>query len=158
MNIFILDRDVEKSVRYHPDKHVVKMPVESTQMLCSVYYFGDQEVPENAYKLSNYNHPCSIWVRRSLSNWLWLRNFTLILGAEYSYRYGNKKHASVEKCKTLPRPIIPDIGMTPFCQAVPPEFQGVDPVKAYRAYFVRDKQHLKQYSGRNVPEWFVELR
>ena len=41
MNIFILDDDEFTSVIYHPDKHIVKMPLEGTQLLCrSMQFMG----------------------------------------------------------------------------------------------------------------------
>ena len=36
MNIFILDEDLDKCAEYHVDKHIVKMPLEAGQMLCTV--------------------------------------------------------------------------------------------------------------------------
>ncbi|WP_231579463.1 hypothetical protein [Photobacterium iliopiscarium] len=35
MNIFILDHDIEKCAQYHCDQHVVKMILESVQLLCT---------------------------------------------------------------------------------------------------------------------------
>ena len=36
MNIFVLDWDVRKCAQYHNDKHVVKMILETAQLLCGV--------------------------------------------------------------------------------------------------------------------------
>jgi hypothetical protein len=36
MKIFVLDDNVQKCVDYRPDHHVIKMILESTQMLCAV--------------------------------------------------------------------------------------------------------------------------
>ena len=38
MNIFILDEDLDKCAEYHVDKHIVKMPLEAGQMLCTVHW------------------------------------------------------------------------------------------------------------------------
>ncbi len=38
MNIFILDLDVKKCAQYHVDKHVVKMILETAQLLCGVHH------------------------------------------------------------------------------------------------------------------------
>ena len=38
MNIFILDYDVKKCAQYHVDKHVVKMILETAQLLCGVHH------------------------------------------------------------------------------------------------------------------------
>jgi len=36
LNIFILDKDIQKNVQYYIDKHVVKMILEHVQMLSTV--------------------------------------------------------------------------------------------------------------------------
>ncbi len=74
MNIFILDEDITKSAQAHCDKHVVKMILESAQLLCTAvnYYAGEQVTP---YKSTHMNHPCSIWVRESLANFLLFNSF-----------------------------------------------------------------------------------
>ncbi len=42
MNIFVLDWDIKKCVKYHVDKHVVKMILETAQLLCGVHHMTDQ--------------------------------------------------------------------------------------------------------------------
>ena len=41
MNIFVLDTDIDKCAEYHVDKHIVKMPLEAAQMLCTNHW-GDK--------------------------------------------------------------------------------------------------------------------
>ena len=38
MNIFILSENIDKCAEYHVDKHIVKMPLESAQMLCTTHW------------------------------------------------------------------------------------------------------------------------
>lgn len=153
MNIFILDPDIKLSVVYHPDRHIVKMPLEATQLLCNTFHkIGDAY--DWMYKPTHMHHPCSLWVNESLSNWIWLRDYTILMGREYTYRYG-KYHKSAELAAILDMPNIPDIGLTPFAKAVPQEFKGLPVVEAYRQYFIRDKQHLKSYTKREIPYWWV---
>jgi len=151
MNIFVLDQDHTKNAQYHVDKHVVKMLVEQTQLLCSTYFFTGQE-ESSPYRLTHKNHPCSVWVRESLSNWLWLRDFTLALAQEYTHRYG-KLHKSGEVAKTLTAPKLIDIGLTPFAQAMPDEYRSNNPVSAYRAYYNGEKSNLFKWTKREVPGW-----
>jgi hypothetical protein len=122
------------------------------QLLYSTYYFTD-EVPENAYKLTHKNHPCSIWVRESLSNWLWLKELTEELYKEYKFRYNNKVHKSGELLQTLPNPKIKDIGLTKRPQCMDIEYMELDVVKAYRNYYRHAKKDLLKYTKREVPEW-----
>ena len=71
MNIFILDWDVEKCAKEHVDKHVVKMILETAQLLCGAHHVTAHDAAHDTahdtahvpYKLSHKNHPCSIWVR-----------------------------------------------------------------------------------------------
>jgi len=48
MNIFFLDFDVKKCAEYHCDKHVVKMILETAQLLCSAHHVTGGTAP---YKL-----------------------------------------------------------------------------------------------------------
>lgn len=153
MNIFILDSDKRLSVTYHPDKHIVKMPLEATQLLCNVFH-RTGEAFDWMYKPTHMNHPCSLWVAESLSNWIWLRDYVLLMGKEYTYRYG-KYHKSAELAAVLDKPSIEDKGITPFAKAVPKEFKDLSVIEAYRAYFIRDKQHLKSYTHRPIPDWWI---
>lgn len=87
MNIFILDNDVSKCAMYHCDKHVVKMILESAQMLSTVIRESGIDC---GYKITHLNHPCTIWTRESLSNWKWLRNLVEALNQEYKFRFEKK--------------------------------------------------------------------
>ena len=152
MNVFILDEDMRKSVIYHTDKHIVKMPIESTQILCTVLH-QQGIAPDWAYKPTHQSHPCVKWASESLDNWHWLREYTLLLGKEYTYRYG-REHKSITTAQWLPEPDLPKIGLTPFAKCVPEEFKNLSVVEAYRKYFVKYKNHIKQYTGRPVPYWW----
>ena len=40
MNIFILDENIEKCAQYHCDKHIIKMILESAQLLCTAHWIN----------------------------------------------------------------------------------------------------------------------
>lgn len=161
MNIFILSLNMSECVHWYPDKHIVKMPIEATQMLCNVFHYtGEIEyydvlTREEIYYPTHMNHPCSVWTRTSLSNWLWLRKLVCYMGNEYRYRYG-RMHRSVEVAMNLPIPKIPDLGLTEFAKAVPEEFKHLEVCEAYREYFKKYKGHLKKYTKRPIPEWWQD--
>ena len=71
MNIFVLDYDTKTCAQMHCDKHCVKMILETAQLLCGVHHMinptSTLQVP---YKLSHRNHPCSIWARECLENYV----------------------------------------------------------------------------------------
>lgn len=152
MNIFFLDSDPKVCATYHNDKHVVKMILETAQLLCGVHWVIGGEAP---YKLSHKNHPCSIWVRSSLENYLWLCELGLELCKEYSYRYG-KKHKSqqiIEWC-IIHKPNIPDIPFQVPPKAMPDIYKVDDVSQSYRNYYMGEKRDFSKWKNREVPLWF----
>ena len=151
MNIFLLDEDPKKCAEQHTDKHVVKMILESVQMMSSAVRIAGID---SGYRLTHKNHPCSIWVRKSLSNYNWLKQLVEELNAEYKYRYGKDiNHKSYDVMKTLPEPNIPDIGLTEFALAMPEKYKNDNAVVAYRNYYKGEKKHLFSWKMRKTPEW-----
>ena len=144
MNIFVLDNDIERCAQYHCDKHVVKMILETAQILCTVA--GD------GYKPTHKNHPCTVWARHSVDNWLWLRELCYALGREYTHRYG-KTHKSIAVVQGLSVPELPHKGRTPFALAMPTQYQQGCAVASYRAYYLGEKSDMFQWTKRNKPEW-----
>jgi hypothetical protein len=153
MNIFVLDYDIEKCAQYHVDKHVVKMILESAQMLSTaVRSTGLDE----GYKATHVNHPCNVWLRESIMNWYWLRDLTAELHKEWRFRYNHpetKMHKSFEVVENLTVPKLPVIDMTPFKLCMPDEFKTDDTVESYRKYYLKDKAHLLSWKKRGQPEW-----
>jgi hypothetical protein len=155
MNIFVLDYEPIEAARLHLDKHIVKMPLETAQMLSTAHHLlGGYSQYKPAYP----NHPCTVWARQSKENYQWLVELGLELCAEYSYRY-DKRHACqsvIESIWSPPPKAIP-IGMTPFAQAMPDECKHPDAVTAYRTYYRLHKAHIAHWKYRNIPEWMEEL-
>ena len=89
MNIFYLDRDPKIAAQMMCDKHVVKMILESAQMLSTAHRVldGDEYADKNGlYKKAHVNHPSSIWVRCSYQQYKWLYDHMVALMEEYTYR------------------------------------------------------------------------
>jgi|TARA_R110000868_G_C10787599_1_gene756016 hypothetical protein len=153
MNIFVLDKDPKTCAVYHNDKHVVKMILETAQLLCGVHWVEGGEAP---YKLSHKNHPSAIWTRECVENYIWLCDLGLELCNEYTYRYG-KRHKSqdiIEWC-LLNVPNIPEKGdITPFALAMPDECKVGDAVASYRVYYMVEKRGFANWKNREVPQWF----
>lgn len=154
MNIFYLDENIVLCAQYHCDVHVVKMILESAQMLCTALYIHGQNAQ---YKPAHINHPCTIWCTESLDNWLWLKTLGLALNDEYKYRYNkNINHKSADVIINLPMPEIKAIGLTKRPQAMPDQYKKIDPIEAYRAYYIGEKQKLFKWTKRNVPYWITD--
>jgi len=147
MNIFVLDADPAYAARAHCDKHVPKMILESAQMLSTV--FG------GPYKPTHKNHPCTLWVAESRQNAEWLWVLADALNCEYKDRFNHERnHKSWDAIEPVWRDInaLPDIGLTPFAQAMPEEFKDDDAVDAYRAYY-RSKPFVAWNRGLE-PDWW----
>ena len=96
MNIFYLDKDPVKAAQVQYNKHVVKMILESAQMLCTAHHvYGNPD--DMPYKQAHLNHPSTIWVRENSLHYDWLYAHMIALGLQYTYRYG-KVHLSITKC------------------------------------------------------------
>jgi len=143
MNIFYLDKCPEKAAQLQYNKHVVKMILESAQMLCTAHHcYGDKYQVENVpYKQAHLNHPSTIWTRRSKATYMWLYDHMIALGNEYTKRYG-KTHLSITKCKDFlavpPKHIQGDDWCQP-PQAMPDEYKDECSVKAYWNYYIGEK-------------------
>ena len=146
MNIFYLDKNPYKAAIYQYNKHVVKMILESAQMLCTAHHcYGSAEQKANVpYKQAHLNHPSTIWARQSKSTYMWLYDHMMALGTEYYVRYG-KTHLTITKCKeflaTPPKHIQGDEWSQP-PQAMPDEYKHKDSIIAYWQYYINDKSHI----------------
>ena len=159
MNIFALDYNPLLAAQYHCDKHVVKMILETAQLLSTAHHIANSEIAPFVYKKTHVNHPSAVWVRAHSQNYIWtLRLFTELL-QEYTYRYG-KEHSSaklVHYLRQLPPNILLTYAITPFAQAMPDEFKNADPIVAYRRYYAKGKNHLHTWTKRPQPEWLKEF-
>jgi hypothetical protein len=153
MNIFVLHEQPWVAAEMHVDKHVVKMIVESAQMLSTAHAVLDGE--QVAYKPTHINHPCSKWVRESVANYQWLYSLFRYLSQEYTHRYGKVHKTWLNHGKTLATPPknIPEKGSTPFALAMPDQYKDDNPVTAYRKYYLGEKAHIFKWKDRSIPEW-----
>ena len=107
MNIFVTDPDPVQSAQNLPDKHIVKMPLETCQMLAIIFsdwYYGVGQLHKRngqPYATKNgafRNHPCTQWAAANQHNLAWLITHGYALCAEYHSRY--------DKVHTCHAPII----------------------------------------------------
>jgi len=145
MNIFVLHHNPDIAAKMHCDKHVVKMILESVQMLSTICGEG--------YKPTNQNHPCTKWARESKQNFRWLSILVVALHKEWKYRFDHtRNHKSYDLFLTLQlidiSESLPGIGLTPFAQAMPEYLQSDDAVESYRNYYKTEKAHLLKFTKR----------
>ena len=121
MNIFALSRNPLYAAEQMIDKHIVKMPTETCQMLhTNILYMkfidehgveptlaelklfhnscftGYKQAGPKLMKPAMLNHPSTIWARKSLRNFHWLFNHGDALCKEYTFRYG-KEHGTEKR-------------------------------------------------------------
>lgn len=159
MNIFILDDDPYVAAQYQCDKHIPKMVLESCQMLCTALHSIGNGTP-HIYRPAYPNHPCTQWAKASRSNWHWLLEHANGLCIQYKKRF-HRMHKCEEQiipilnCRSLEA--MPDLGLTPFAQAMPAHYKDPDPVWAYRAYYLGDKSRFAKWEkGVGAPWWWLE--
>ena len=173
MNIFFLSTDPKLCAQYHCDKHVVKMVLESAQMLCTAHRILDgtkttsivngrkktfwYHSNELLYKATHQNHPCSVWTRSSLGAYKKHYEIFAALCDEYKHRY-NKTHLCDEKFRDVlcnaPRNISTNIIENEPPQAMPDEYKGKDLVSSYRKYYIFEKGKFAKWTNRPTPKWF----
>ncbi len=173
MNIFAVNNDPYLAAYQLPDKHVVKMPLETCQMLSIVYsdwYHNIGQVFKSngdRYKTEKgafRNHPCTKWVAESPHNIAWLLEHGIALCEEYTYRY-NKEHGC-EKSIRFAAHIAPEgcsARHTPFVFAGPDEFKydtTISTVTAYKRYVASKPWAPDNYLRKpdRRPDWILSTR
>ena len=169
MNIFYLSEDPDECARWMVDKHVVKMILETAQLLSTAHRvldgdpddgrLHDKLTNELLYKRTHKNHPSAIWARESDGNYRWLYRHLLALLKEYTFRYG--KHHAVEtkgisgRLRHFPFKIKQGL-RTPMPSCMDEEYRiSDDPVVNYRNYYKIGKAHLHNWKNRSPPDWIT---
>lgn len=183
MNLFYLDKDLDKCAEYHVDRHVNKMILEAAQLICTNLWIDElfgfvpraitkeenailqttrkewKDVPMDdrpiPYLPTMQNHPSCIWVRSSLENFYWTNCYAFALASEAHYRYGTT-HKSFEMLRALPEPKnMEDHGFTTFALAMTEELKDYDnPIDSYRMFYMLDKATFAEWKHRDFPPWW----
>lgn len=156
MNIFYLSQDPSQAAVYHNDRHVVKMILETAQLLSTAHRVLDNSQDTRLYKSTHINHHSSKWARENINNYNWLYELFYNLCNEYTFRYG-KTHLTDTKLRELlktPPANISLKGFTQPSQAMPDQYKDQDSMIAYRNYYKAEKRHLAVWSKRQIPEWY----
>ena len=179
MNIFFLDQVPSKCAQLHCDKHVVKMILETAQLLSTAHRIldGKEVVGKSAsgrnqkqwklpddrdgvmYKATHINHPSAVWVRKNTATYIWTWSLFKALCDEYTYRY-NKVH----KCASMLSAFECFPTNLPFGNfSQPPACMGGyehcivegDSVESYRRYYRAAKSNMSKWTDRPVPEFMT---
>jgi len=155
MNIFVLDTNIKKCAKYHCDQHVIKMILESVQIMCTTLNKKGFNTP---YKSTHINHPCVLWTEKSYDNFLWLSKLATALNEEYRYRYKKTNdHSSIKVLQEINQKEFDSLGLTDFAQAMPDKYKVAgDAVCAYRQFYMGEKMKFAKWTRRKPPYWVKE--
>lgn len=182
MNLFILDTDPVKAAQLQCNRHIVKMVVESAQMLSTTHRMldgietrgpsksgktnskkwihPDPTLDQILYKAVHIHHPCTVWTMQSNENYNWHWIHFAALCDEFTYRYG-KVHSTDallrDVLKQTPRNIpIGSLTPQPLAMKSNPECMNPnDVVGSYRAFYQTKQARFKmEWKNRTIPEWF----
>lgn len=164
----MIDYDPIQAAVYLCDEHVVKMMLESCQMLSTALvlkygYESDDVVMRPAY----YNHPCNIWLRERDGNFKWLVKHLNAMIYQYKIRYDNEFSRGVLRYKDILLRCLdlistmPDNKFTAVPLCMPDIYKIGDCVKSYRAYYTSKQYTFKSgfmsYArGIDTPEWLTD--
>ncbi len=157
MNLFVLDRSPATAARLHSDVHVIKMCLETAQILCAALHRHGLAAP---YRPTHCGHPSVLWAGDALAHWRWTRELGLALAEEYTWRFG-KEHKCGAVIAGLPEaPPLPDLPWREPPQAMPDAYRRDDVVAAYRAYYAGAKASFPgkgpaSWTRRPVPAWMT---
>ena len=149
MNIFFLHKDPSPADRAHSDKHVVKMVLETTQMLSTAARRNGFDI---GYKAAYPNHPMTRWVGDNNHNFSWALEHAQELSKEYTARYG-KFHASqkvIDKFLSLKGSHI-NFSEPPQC--MPDEYKCNNFIDAYNKYY-----KAKLAGWKHPPKWYGNVQ
>jgi hypothetical protein len=172
MNLFVLDQNPVIAAQYNCDKHITKMVLEIAQMLANCF---DEHLLVDAPKTqkgtprkhSYYNHPVSIWMRKTKSNMRWAIDHALALESERFYRGYKNPHFSISFIRwcleNIDRSNVKDGDLTEFAIAISDDkecrkvtgFNCMSVIDKYRQYYIHDKPFAK-WTLREVPHWFTK--
>jgi len=157
------------------DKHVVKMILETAQLLSTAHRLldGTESIDTSSgrkkrvytlpderdavlYSATHANHPSAVWARQSVENYNWLVDHLFALSDEYTYRYG-KTHLTITKLGVAiaaPPLNLKEWDMTPMPSCMDEQYKiGEDPIANYRNYYKYGKASMHSWKKREVPEW-----
>ena len=155
MNIFHLHKDPRICAEYHCDKHVVKMILETGQMLSTAYRknFDDGE---ELYKTAYPHHPMTIWVGSSGTNFYWSIQLLDQLLYQYTMRY--KKVHKTMRISSLFHSKYKlwhewETEFTPPPLCMPDEYKCDSYIQSYKDYYVGEKKRFAKYTSVDTPDF-----
>lgn len=145
MNIFVNSKCPKLSAQALDNKRVVKMTLETAQLLSADIFINSGIIYDNVYKPTHLKHPCNIWGSETVENWDWLLEHFIALCEEYNFRY-EMQHASEKILLYLLQHIshIKNRSITAFANCTGSEVLQIgfrhlqDTCEAYKQYLIEN--------------------
>lgn len=168
MNIFFLDEDPSNIASMLNDKHVVKMTLESAQMLSTAHRLLDGDSSSKRfrhpnpkadsllYKVAHPKHISTVWTLKNKSNYDWHYALFESMSREYSFRYG-REHSSNRLMPILKSAPV-NIESGEFCApplAMHDTYKQECHLAAYRDFYAGEKWRFSKWKNRMLPRWFI---
>jgi len=154
MNIFYINHNPVVAAQELADQHILKMQIESAQMLCTTFWHFGISAP---YKKAHYNHPSTKWVRESIHHFDWLLSHGLAICDEFEHRY-KKEHATKKVLQWVKDnryrliDIIPSNSFKEPPCCMPTDYILKDNVvESYRNFYIKNKIGVKNLGWRKIP-------
>jgi hypothetical protein len=160
MNIFFIDKNPFIAANAMSDKHIIKMIVESAQMLSTAHRVLDGKpytitgptgrkttrydhpiYDDRLYQVAYINHPCNVWVRQNEDHYKWLYSHFSELCFEYKRRFKRIHKTDLDlyvRLSFTPNNIKKG-KFTPPPQAMPDIYKHEDTITAYKNYYTSEK-------------------
>ena len=153
MNIFFLDENPYQAVQLLCDKHVVKMTLETAQLLCTRFRLNGVQ-SDSLYKPTHIHHPCQLCLTNP-DNFIWLAHYFKAILDEYTFRY-HKIHKCTKIYDLFVKNLITntyDKTKLTFPKCMPDEFKTDSVIDSYKNYyrFKRTIIHPFNYTNRQIP-------
>ena len=177
MNIFFLSLIPSIAAKWHCDRHVVKMVLESVQILYVVHWLTRSDDTEwiksaplngsgnHGYKKTHVKHPSVLWALESKTNYNWLLDLGFALHDEFRLRYG-KDHSVLPHLHWLkvtePLIHVEEDVFTPPKLAMPQECKDyaeknkLDASGAYQYYYINNKLGFISYRNLEIPPFLTD--
>lgn len=181
MNIFYFDNDPECCAMQYIDKHVIKMILESAQILSTVYrlkrgqettilqngrrvkkfIIDDITLNSQLYQATHIHHPAVQWTLFSYQNFIFLKQLMIAINNEYQWRYNHttphKSMFILDYIQNLSLKDFEQDQMTTPISCMDQQYIISDsPIINYRNYYIHAKSQFATWKKRESPHWFLE--
>lgn len=165
MNVFVLGRDPRQCAESLHDKHVIKMCLETAQIISTAARLTGNTMGFELYEPTHEKHPWVQWAIEGMNSDRWriymLLRMCMHMSCEYRFRWAKATHH--ESWKTVhpllvhfrPSSYAPNWDEFTFPLCMPDAYKQAasSPIEAYRLYYMGEKMEGQKWTKRGMPTW-----